>query len=296
MAAGRTDRGVSWGREDSHGPAVGGRFERALDAAYSLSDVLWEELREELTHPVDSAPTRRSAELAERVAGVASTLALLAGGGNGTTRAMAASGPASGAVLVDEHDAAPTDALRDASTRRAGDRLDAGGHAGRPAWLGLIESALAQFERDHAPFAVLLVEVIDHGEPAAAREHIGVTVARALDAIRPASIAPEDSRRYWLLVPQADRLGAHFLADRLARAFSGPDADDQRTDAAETYFAALSARRSRSQAAAPPRLVAGTAACPENGCDSSALIAQAHIELAEARSASLPFVAVTEPV
>jgi hypothetical protein len=296
VAAGRTDRGVSWGREDSHGPAGGARFGRAVDAAHSLSDLLWEELREELTRGVDSAPTRRSAELAERVAGVASTVALLAGDRNGTTPAMAASSAANGAVLVDEHDAAPTDALRDASTRRVRDRLDAGGHARQPAWLSLIESALAQFERDHAPFAVLLVEVIDRGEPVGSSEHIGVTVARALDAIRPASIAPEDSRRYWLLVPQADRLGARFLADRLARAFSGPDADDGRTDAAETYFAALSARRSRGQAAAPPRLVAGTAACPENGCDSSALIAHAHIELAEARSARLPFVAVTEPV
>ena len=41
---------------------------------------------------------------------------------------------------------------------------------------------------------------------------------------------------------------------------------------------------------------AGTAACPESGCDVSALIAHAHIELAEARTASVPFAEVTEPV
>jgi hypothetical protein len=299
--------GFSSARENSHGPA-GARLERAVDAAHLLCDLVWEDLREQVRRR-GGASTPRSAQLAERIGDLASTVALLASADAGTTpsatpardgtRAAAAGAPASdarpAAVLIDEHDE-QTDASRASSACLARDRLADDGRGGRPAWLGLIESALARFERDQIAFALLLVEVLDVGEPAAAHEHIERAAARALEAIDPASIEPEGRHLYWLLVPRADRLGAHVVAERLARAFGGVD---DGIDAADRYFAALSARGSRprqGRAAAPLALVVGTAACPENGCDVSALVAQAHIGLAAARSARARSVAATERV
>jgi hypothetical protein len=200
-------------------------------------------------------------------------------------------------VLIDEHDE-PTDASWASSARVSGDGLEGDGRAGRPAWLGLIASALAQFERDHVPFAVLLLEVLDAGELAGANEQIESAVARALEAFSPASVATDGPHRYWLLVPQVDRLGALIVADRLARALEGVDDDAGRTDAAERYFAALSARGSRphaGDAAAPLQLGVGTAACPEDGRDVPTLVAQAHIEVAAACAAGPPFRAAIEP-
>ncbi|HEX4562856.1 MAG TPA: hypothetical protein VH115_00260 [Solirubrobacteraceae bacterium] len=283
-----------------------------------LCDLLWEELHERLRvvyasedrRPGADAATRYSMELAERIAELASTVALLAGAPDGATssrtttvweetRAPPAARPASdarpAAVLIDEHDE-QTDASMASSTRLEGAGLERNGRAQRQAWLEVIVSALAQFEHDRVPFAVLLVEVLDAGELSRANEQIESAVARALDAFGPASIATEGPDRYWLLVPQADRRRAHVVADRLARALEGVD-DAAPADAADRYFAALSARGSRPHAGhpeAPLRLVVGTAACPENGRDLSALVAQAHIELAEARSARRPFVTATE--
>jgi GGDEF-like domain len=312
--------------------------------------VLWEELHEQLDSayaredrwPMGSAATRRSAELAERIADLASTVALLAGAGDDatrprapatseTTRAAVAATPARNArpvaVLIDERDEqadasrhehpaaarrrqrgaetsrhtlrrgeVPTDEVRASNTRLAGDGLGEHDRGAQPAWLGLIGSALAEFERDRLPFAVLLVELLDVGVPASANAEVERAVARALDAIGPASIAPEDSDHYWLLVPETDRLAARVLADRLARAFGPVENAADQTDPADRYFAALSARTSQPPRghAAPLRLAVGTAVCPEDGRDVSALVAQAHIELAAARSASPRFVAVTE--
>jgi hypothetical protein len=349
VAAERTDTGLSSGSEDPRGPASAVRLERAVNAAHSLCDVLWEELHEQLDSAyaredrrrMGSAATRRSAELAERIADLASTVALLAGAGDDTTRqrapatsdttrAAAAATPTrnarSVAVLIDERDeqadaspqehaaaamrrqragetgrhtlrgAAPTDEAWASNTRLSGDGLGERDRAAQPAWLGLIGSALAEFERDHLPFAVLLLEVLDAGVPAGANAEVERAVARALDAIGPASVAPEGSDRYWLLVPGADRLKARVLADRLARALAPVEDAADETDAADRYFAALSARTSQPRRghAAPLRLAVGTAVCPEDGRAVSALVAQAHIELTAARSASPRFVAVTE--
>ena len=318
MTARQVDIGVSSVREDFRGPAGGVRLERAADTAHSLSDLLWEELHERLRVAYASedrrssadAATRYSMELAERIAELASTVALLAGAPGGATSSRAATAweqtraaPAAGvptdtrpvAVLIDEHDER-TYASMASSTRLEGAGLERNGRARRQAWLEEIDSALAQFEHDRVPFAVLLVEVLDAGEPSRANEQIESAVARALDGFGPASIAAEAPDRYWLLVPQADRRHAYVVADRLARALEGVE-DAAPADAADRYFAALSARGSRPDAGhreAPLRLVVGTAACPENGRDLSALVAQAHIELAEARSACRPFLTATE--
>jgi hypothetical protein len=264
VTAGRTDKRVISDREGSHGSAVGARFERAIFAAHSLSDVLWEELRA-------SAATQRAAELAQRIADLAATVAMLA--------PKARSEP----VLIDEHNDDATERWWASSARRSRN----GGHVEPPPWLTLIETALAQFERDRDPFAALLIEVIDAAEPA--REQIEDTLARALEEILPVALVPESSHRYWLLVPRTDRAGATAVAEQLKAASDG--------DAADRYFAALAERgsRPRSGEAAPAlRLVAGTTACPEDGEDVPALIARAHIELAQARSSSVPFAAATE--
>jgi hypothetical protein len=300
VAAGRIDIGEARAAKDSRG-----RLERAADAAHVLSDLVWEELHEQLS-------SRHSAQLAERLADLASTVALLARAGGGATsspastaweetRAAAAAAPATdarpAAVLIDEHDE-QADRFWASSARRPRDGREGNGRPGSPAWLGLIESALAQFERDRVPFAVLLLEVLDAGEPPGANEQIESALARAFDAFGPVSIAAEGPHRYWLLVPHADRLGALILADRLARALEGVDDDAGATDAAERYFAALSARGPRPHAgdvAAPLRLVVGTAACPDHGRDVSALVAQAHIEVAAACAAGAPVEAASEP-
>jgi hypothetical protein len=318
VTARQVDIGVSSVREDLRGPVGGVRLERAANTAHALSDLLWEELHERLRvacanedrRPTAHAAMRYPAELAERIADLASTVALLTGapGGAAPSRATTAreetpAAPAAGpvtdarpaAVLIDERDER-TGASMAWNTRPEGDGLEGNGRAGRQAWLEEIESALAQFEHDRVPFAALLVEVLDAGELSGASEQIEGALARALDALGPASIATEGPDRYWLLVPQADRRGAHGVADRLARALEGAD-DAAAADAADRYFAALSARGSRPQAGhpeAPLRIVVGTAACPENGRDLSALVAQAHIELAEARSACRPFATASE--
>lgn len=354
MAAGRTDIRVSSVREDSHGLAGGPRLERAVDAARALSDLLWEEVHEQLgsAHaredraPVDGDARRHSAQLAERIADLASTVALLASGDGCATAppgprarsvprvsppAGPAIGPRSSAVLIDErdelsdaphedlhamarqsdggqqtsphgpHDDAPfTDRWWTSNGRRAHDGGEQDDCEEQRAWLGLIGSALAQFERDHVPFAALLIEVLDAGVPANVNRQITRAVAGVLDEISPVSILPECSNRYWLIVPRADRRRARAVADRLTRVL-GPSGGEGagRHDAADRYFAAISARRSpprTSDSAARLRLAVGTSACPDNGRDLSALVAWAHIELAAARSASLPVIAATEQV
>ncbi len=311
-----TDIGVGSGSGDFHGAASAARLERAVDAAHLLCDVLWEELHDQPRYvparedgwSIDGAGSGRSAELAERIADLASTVALLARAGGETprrsasapsheTRATSAAAPATDtspvAVLIDERDdhADPPRWERPAAAER---QLEP---EALPAWLGLIDSALAQFERDQIPFAVLLIELLDVDARAGGSHEIERAAARAVEAITPASLAHECSGRYWLLVPRADRRRAREVTDRLARSL-GPVVDPpEETDAAESYFAALASRTSQRRRvdAAPLRLAVGAAVCPEDGGDLAALVAQAHIELAAALSASPPSRSATEP-
>jgi GGDEF domain-containing protein len=109
------------------------RVERAANAAHMLCEVLWEALHEQLgarsdwgaVSNVGSAPTQRAGELAERLADVAATIALLASGDGHaigtptpnmahTARSAAPAEPTSAdapstAVLIDEREEhAPT--------------------------------------------------------------------------------------------------------------------------------------------------------------------------------------------
>jgi hypothetical protein len=356
VAAGRTDIRVDSGRENSHGPAGAGRLERAVDAAHFLCDLLWDELHVQMRSGRSSeerapvagvgAATRSSAQLAEHLAHLASTVALLADKDDGATPLPTPPGERSApgasrgaprasatrpvAVLIDERDElasasghersaaaqrrprgweTPAPALRDEpvakgespapSAHRSGDAREVTGGEGSPPWLAMIAAAIDRFEHERAPFAVLLIEVLDAGVAAEVDELVETSVAQALGTLGPASIAPETSDRYWLLVPKADRQGARAVAERLVNA-SEPATDGAgRTDAADRYFAAIAARRTTPPTGSPAsavELATGTASCPDDGQDLSALIAQAHIELAAARSGSAPPFPASEPV
>lgn len=75
------------------------------------------------------------------------------------------------------------------------------------------------------------------------------------------TLTRERPGRYWLLVPRADRIGAHALASRLEHA----------------VFAALAPR------GATVVVASGTAVCPEDGRQASALAAHADVGLYAAR-------------
>ena len=188
--------------------------------------------------------------------------------------------------------------------------LDEHGREEPAAWTHLIASALERFERDRVPFAVLLIEVLDveHlqrsvriGELPHLMRKIGSASTRALETIgarSAASLALERPDRFWLQVPETDRLGAHALAERLAGALGlvGPAAGS--ADPAEQYFAALSAPRSplrAKQKDARLKLAVGTAVCPEDGQDVAALVTHAEVELAAMRDVNRPTVALAEP-
>lgn len=306
MTAAPTEIGFSSGREDSHAPSFEARLQRALGAAHQLCDVLWEELRE---HP---APMH-ARELAERIADLASTVALLAGAARETTSTRtpvalrAESAPVAPvpprrappeAKLIDEYDA-PAGAWWRSSERRSDDGVDGDADGRRqPAWLDMLDGAVSDFERDRAPFAVLLIEVLGAGEHFDPSEQLRRAAALALDGLGRGSLAPESPDRYWLLVPRADRPAARTVSERLAHAVADLDHHADRADAADRYFAALSARGSRAHGDDTPvalRIAVGTAACPDDGREVRALIAQAHVELAQARSLGWSCTTETEP-
>jgi hypothetical protein len=354
--------------EGPPGAARAERVERAANAAHALCEALWEALHEQLRGRSEwgaasnrsSTPTQRVAELSERLADVAATVALLAGAdGRATVPPTAPSEPAgrsaapaapaaadtpSTAVLIDERgdqapgagpgqgpppatspppqrprteprpqpwDASRSERSRASQTPPPNEILEEHGHEGPAAWIVSIGSALEQFERDLLPFAVLLVELVDvehlrlggrAGELPRVTRQMESAFTHALETIgarRAASLTPERPDRYWLLVPETDRLAAQALAERLVRTFVPVGAAGGRADPAEQYFAALSAQRSPlrvRQIGAPLQLAVGMAVCPENGQEAAALAAHADVELSAVRAAGQSVVSMAEPV
>jgi GGDEF domain-containing protein len=142
---------------------------------------------------------------------------------------------------------------------------------GPGAWISSIGAQLERFERDGAPFAVLLVELVDierlrRDGPPEQLTRLAAELERALAAASESwsgSVARERPGRCWLLVPGTDRVGAERLAQRLMRELSASGGE----------------RR-------PSLAVAiGTAICPEDGREPAALAAHADIGLYAARSA-----------
>ncbi len=299
---------------------------RAAIAARELCDVLWEALRAQLeqapgadAQEPGAARIERSAELAERLADVAGTVALLA---RDAPAAAAATGLPAAPRRTRVVPAAPArrEPVRAAPARpdpaSSGARSEAAravmltderdltpaserGAQARAPWLDLIDRALARFERDRLPFALLLLQAPGseqptgtiHEELSPQTRAIERALAQALEPIggRPAAspLALEPPDRYWLLVPGCDRLDARELVARLLEAAEPDEPPPDAADAAEQYFAALSRHTSplRARVTARARLAVGTAVCPQNGQDAATLASHANIELAALRCA-----------
>ena len=351
--------------EAMSGPAQIERLKRAAQAAHVLCEVLWETLHAGLAvHPqlqdapdAEGAPTQHTAELAERLADVAATVALLASadrratvpkpGHAETAPAPTATAPRaaaqaqSEAVLMDERDehvgARGPGRLPGTSTRihqppveprprpwdaSAAERspaiptssqeemLDRDDRDKPAAWLDLIASAVERFEQDGLPFAVFVIDVLELGplqsglrlaELPGLMRRVESASTQALDAIgatSAASLALEGPARFWLQVPETNRLGARKLGERLMGVLEDVGPAAGRADPTERYFAALSAHTPPSSARqkdAPLELAIGTAVCPIDGQDVAALVKHASIELAAMRDGKRASLALGEP-
>lgn len=140
-------------------------------------------------------------------------------------------------------------------------------------WVASIARRVERYERDHEPFAVLVIELVDverlrHAELPGEIARLTSTVETALAGeLRPAdSLMRESPGRYWLLAPETDPEGARALAGRLAEAVDG----------------------AASHRGAPLRIAVGLAACPSDGLAAGALAAHADIGLYAARAAGRP--------
>jgi GGDEF domain-containing protein len=172
------------------------------------------------------------------------------------------------AVLIDEL------ALTVAATHaQAGPQIeirDVRREEGPSAWIGSIGRRLERYERDAAPFAVLLVELVQierlrHAEPVGEVSRLTAQIEDALAReLRPAdSLTSESPGRYWLLALQTDGLAAQMLAERIARAV----------------------RSSVSHRGTPLEVATGIAVCPNDGLKASELAAHADVALYAARAA-----------
>jgi GGDEF domain-containing protein len=307
-----TGRGPATGREGS-APArrlaavTGARdAATAVAAVESLRGVLWESLLGELREP----SARELGDVGDRLAHVCSCILAVAvaeleegrhdppderaGVPQAAPRRSAhADG---GAVIVDElaDAAAPVggrgELAREPPETPSGEIeiRDERGWEGPAAWIGSIGRQLERYGHDGLPFAVLLVELAGferlHAERAADAERLGEDVERllaaelrALAAERAPAAGPsmgaltaagsftrERPGRYWMLAPRTDRHGADRLAEVLERAIR----------------AASTARR------IPPEVAIGTASCPADGREASALAAHADVALYAARAAA----------
>jgi hypothetical protein len=307
-----TGRGPATGRESSAPArrlaAVTGASDAAtaVAAVESLRGVLWESLLDELREP----SARELGDVGDRLAYVCSCIlavavAELEAGRHdppdeeaGVLQA-APRGSAQadgGAVIVDEltDAAAPVGRLGELAPEPPEtpsgeiEIRDERGWEGPAAWIGSIGSQLERYGHDGLPFAVLLVELAGferlHAERAADAERLGEDVEgllaaelRALGAERAPAAGPsmgaltvagsftrERPGRYWMLAPRTDRHGADRLAAALERAIR----------------AASTARR------IPPEVAIGTASCPADGREASALAAHADVALYAARAAA----------
>jgi len=141
---------------------------------------------------------------------------------------------------------------------------------GPAAWISSIGAQLQRFERDGAPFAVLLVELLDserlrREETPEELSRLAVRLEQALASALgrwSGSLTRERPGRCWLLAPETDRAAAERLAQRLMREL-----------------------RARDGGSVPLEVATGTAVCPEDGREPAALAAIADVGLYAMRSA-----------
>ncbi len=185
--------------------------------------------------------------------------------------------PSAPAVLIDELATAVGRRPRESDPpRRARPEIeirDERSAEGPAAWIDSIGRCLERYERDGAPFAVLLVELVDldrmrHAESAEELARLTGQVEAALArGLRPAdSLTCERPGRYWLLASQIDASGARGLVERIAHAV----------------------RSAASHRGAPLEVAVGVAVCPDDGRRASDLAAHADVGLYAARAAGRP--------
>jgi GGDEF domain-containing protein len=179
------------------------------------------------------------------------------------------------AVLIDELAAAtrPREGDPPRKARPEIEIRDERSTEGPAAWIDSIGRRLERYEQEGAPFAVLLVELVDlerlrHAEPVEELARLMDLLEDALARVlRPAdALTRERPGRYWLLAPRTDGPGARALVERIVRAV----------------------RSSASHRGAPLEVAVGVAVCPEDGRSASELAAHADVGLYAARAAGRP--------
>jgi hypothetical protein len=258
-----------------------------VEAVESLRGVVWEALIEESLAPGQSGRARERllGDLSDRLAHVCALLAahavvsppsgLDASGDPPPRAASAGAADSSRIVILDEGPeeaedrsaqraaAAPPEARPQDVGELPGAEIeirDARGAEGPSAWIHSIGRQLERFGRDGLAFAVVLMEV-DGGAVRPDEETLERVLGRELREAGGGTLTRERPGRYWLVVPRADRIGAHALAARLEQAL----------------LAAGASRRT------PLRVLSGTALCPEDGVGAAALAAHADVGLYAAR-------------
>jgi len=265
-----------------------------VEAIEALRGVLWEVLLDRMSEP----SARQLADVSDRLAYVCAELlagALQAGvfalatssrdddADEGSESELAprvpahAGAPGRHAIIVDERRSPERSLSWDESppippgARSAEIEIrDERREEGPAAWIKSIGGQLERFERDRVPFAVLLVELceIERLRREQLSKGLAGVLARvegALAAVlgtRAGSLTRERPGRYWLLMPETDRAGAIALAGRLTQAVAACRGED----------------------GAPLEVAIGTALCPEDGLEASALAAHADVGLHADRS------------
>lgn len=269
----------------------------AVGAVEALRGVLWEALLNQMSEP----SARQVGDVADRLAYVcAEVLAVAleaeivaaddpsrdddpaaeATAPDAATVGMAAAGASRReAIIVDERHSSERPLSWDESppippgARAAEIEIrDERREEGPAAWIKSIGGQLERYERDRLPFAVLLVELRDierlrREDLSRGLAGVLARVEGALAAVlgkRAGSLTRERPGRYWLLMPETDRVGARDLAKSLAQAVAS----------------------CRGQDGAPLEVAIGTAVCPDDGLEASALAAHADVGLYADRSAA----------
>ncbi|HEY1832800.1 MAG TPA: hypothetical protein VGG08_00065 [Solirubrobacteraceae bacterium] len=161
------------------------------------------------------------------------------------------------------HEPAPSTAAAEEDIEIRDERRE----EGPGAWIGSIGRQLAQYSVDRRPFAVLLAEVLELER--LARGHDADALLSRLERLLEDRLAVSGGRltrerpgRYWLLVPDTDKLAAHNLVEQL--------------------LAAVAVGESR--LGLPTSIAVGVAVCPEDGERAPALAAHADVGLYAARA------------
>lgn len=139
---------------------------------------------------------------------------------------------------------------------------DERGEEGPAAWIGSIGRQLTRYADDGVPFAVLLVEPaglerMRNSQGPGELQLLAEQLEEALEVVWLGSVTRQRLGRYWLIAPATNRLGVRELVVRLR----------------EAVAAAVTHRGASLQ------LAVGTAACPDDGQEASALAAHADVGL-----------------